>query len=272
MLNIDQWEQAGQHVDCVGYYDYILEYYVDSDVLVTSFENLNNLGLDLILETGMFNQNRLTGEEAWSDGMEFWTHFERLGANITGLAMDEPLWHGVYEENQCFLLTYEEAVTEVVDWIWLVGTTQTPINTEDWQIGLIEPYPSLSSSDIIQWIDDLNTECVIRGIEGIDFFQLDPDWEYGWVIQWSEVNLVKEYCTANGIQFSMIYWCVPHPNRNATDMDWYNDVLYQRDAVAASLIEPDEYVIQSWVWVPHVIIPDSVTFSFTNTVRDFFDN
>jgi len=54
-----------------------------------------------------------------------------------------------------------------------------------------------------------------------------------------------------------------------SDKTWYDAIMSQGRAYAATGAVPDQYVIESWISLPKQALPDSADYSYTRSVRDF---
>jgi hypothetical protein len=196
-----------------------------------------------------------------------WDRFQRLGGNISAIAMDEPLCCARKEIHK----PDDYAVRETANFIALVRK-----HCPQARIGDIEPYPFISLPDQVRWIDALQRRLAEMQVRGLDFFRLDVDWVHftvGNPGSWRDVKKLEQHCRGRGIPFSLIYWAADYNEAKrrglADDATWYVSMMQQGYDYAIVDGSPDQYVIQSWVDAPARCVPDSGEFTFTRSVRDF---
>ena len=119
------------------------------------------------LEVGAVKEWGPTGEATFNAESPMWDRFQRLGATLGAVAMDEPL---------CCVRSNlkrpaEYAVQETANFIALVRKRYPEV-----LIGDIEPAPFLSTPELIGWVEALQKRLADMGVRGLDFFRLDVDW------------------------------------------------------------------------------------------------
>lgn len=256
----EKWVDTRTILDYFCYYDHLLDKNFDDTELSTIFSMLDIWDLPLALEVAVLKSFIRTGVLGYRYGHEMWSRFQDdCGAVIELFAMDEPYWAVVEGGIGSGDLTY--AVEQTAIWMQLVRNEYPEA-----LIVSIEPYPVLTQIQLQHWVDSLDAECERIGITGIDGFSVDPDWNH-WQFVWDDILQLEAFCEARGIPFSLIYWAADATDSTAVDQDWYDGVMMQGAAYNGS---PDEYVIQSWTWVPRVMTPDyDDSYSFTRSVIDF---
>ena len=260
----DDWDSTRSVIDYFCYYDHLFDKNFTDTELDSIFTLLDGWNLDLALEVAVLKDFIRTGADGFAYGDSMWTRFEGdCGASITLFAMDEPYWAVVSEGIGTGDLAYSVAQTAI--WMDSVRT-----NYPDAEIVSIEPYPVLDEAELEEWIESLEAECQELSIDGIDAFSLDPDWEHR-SFDWDSVAALESFCDSEGIPFSLIYWAADATDSTSSDYDWYAGIMDQGEAYSGS---PDEYVVESWVWVPRVMTPDTASgnaYPFTRSVLDFYN-
>jgi hypothetical protein len=265
--NPEQWSQTRARVDVLGYADHALNSQFTDQELRAWLPELKRLGLKLGLEVGAVKPWGTTGSKTFETERLMWDRFQSLGGEIYAIAMDEPLVavrDDLHESN-------EYAVEQTAQFILLVRQHYPNV-----LIGDIEPYPSFSPVQLIQFIDALQARLKQLHVKGLDFFRLDVDW-MNFVVgnpgSWKQVKALEIECHQRHIRFGLIYWGADYPKMSqmqlADDSTWYVAVMQQGYDYAAVGGTPDEYVIESWVGAPAQTLPETAEWSFTRSVLDF---
>ena len=254
----NEWSRTRSLVDALGYYDHIVNRFSDAE-LGSWLPEIQAWGLKFFLEVGALNEWCPTGQTCFDAARPLWDRMIRLGARIDGFTMDEPF----FKVRRFGLGTDAHAFHEVAQWITLVRK-----NCPNAEIGSIEPYPSLSRIDLEHWITGLNNRLATLGVPGIDFFSLDADWRrFPADGNWSDVKKLEDFCRARGVPFSLIYWGAT-ANVSTLDAAWSRAVMLQGRNYAEVGGAPDEFDIQSWLFVPQSVLPETAENTFTRSVQD----
>jgi hypothetical protein len=267
MAHPEQWEQTRASIDVIGYADHALNREFTDGELKAFFPMLKQWKIGFGLEVGAVKPWGKTGAKVFEIDQKLWQRFERLGASIQAIAMDEPLCccrKDLHESD-------EYAVRETASFIALVRK-----NYPNVQIGEIEPYPYIPLDDQFRWIDALQQRLADLHVRGLDFYRLDVNWAEFTVFDrgsWPEVRKIERYCRQHKLPFSLIYWASGYPGVAkrglASDATWYVGVMQQGYDYAIVDGKPDQYVVQSWIDAPARSLPEAGEFTFTRSVRDF---
>lgn len=263
----NEWANTRKVIDGVGYWASLLDRHLTDDELKQLFAKLKQWNLGFGLEIHSLKKKTPTAADAFSELRSFMDRFEPLGADVQWFAFDEPF----YATRTILLKPDPYAVEEVAEFIRLIRKQYPAV-----RIGDIEPYPALKLDDLKPFLTALSARCSEIGVKGIDFLRLDVDWSAmnnylpG---SWTEVHSLQDWCRAQGMSFSLIYWAADYPHleklKLADDMTWYLGVVHQGSACAVAGIEPDECVIESWLQVPKHSVPETDVTTFTGSVLDF---
>lgn len=263
----DQWAQTRRRVDVLFYTDLNFHKQFTDAELRADFAEMKRWKIKLALEVGAIKEWGVTGEKTFAAERPLWERIQRLGGDISAVAMDEPLSC----VRQRLKKPDDYAVQETANYIALVRKNFPQI-----QIGDIEPYPSIPLADQLPWIAALQKRLAERHVRGLDFYRLDVDWvnfTVGGHGSWPEVKQLERGCRAQGLPFGLIYWAADYPQMQrqglADDSTWYVSVMQQGYDYALVGGAPDQYVIESWVGAPAQALPDTGDFTFTRSVRDF---
>jgi len=184
------------------------------------------------------------------------------------LNVDEPLrkamlancWGSTSSSN------YWPAIGETVRWYELVRQ-----NYPDTQIFHIMPYRYHSKSTIQSWIQDLNDACVAAGVRILDAFSLDADWRvFPGEGNWNEVKQMESYFKGKNIPFSMIYNASRAQYSGSTNnQSFWNDIMEQASDYNQTYGgRPDEYDLQSWLQNVPTSVPETQSYTLTDTLND----
>ena len=262
----DEWKQTRSLINALGYADHVMNRQFTDDQLQAWLPRLKEWGLKLELEVGAVKEWGPTGEKAFNAESPMWDRFQRLGATISAIAMDEPLC--------CVRNSLKQpddyAVQETANFLALVRKRYPEI-----LIGDIEPAPFLSTPELIRWVEALQQRLADMQVRGLDFFRLDVDWVH-YVLghgAWPDIKAFEQYCRSKKIAFSLIYWAADYPALQARgladDSTWYVSVMRQGNDYANVDGAPDQYVIESWIGAPSQSVPETGEWSFTRSVLDF---
>ena len=263
----EQWKQARELVDVLGYADHNLDQQFSDDQLRAWLPRLRAWGMKLELEVGAVKPWAKTGRKTFEIQRPMWDRVQRLGGTIYAVAMDEPLSAARHEIHQ----SDDYAVEETANFIALVREHYPQV-----LIGDIEPYPAFPLADLVRWIDALQQRLSARHVRGLDFFRLDVDWVVFTVVNqgsWQEVKRLEQECRHRRLPFGLVYWAADYPAMQrrglADDATWYVSTLQQGYDYAMVDGAPDQYVIESWVDGPSRAVPEADPFSFSRCVLDF---
>jgi hypothetical protein len=263
----EQWTQTRAMTGALLYADWAFREFTDAE-LATWFAQMQQWNIKLELEVGGVKEwGAGTGQSTFDTQKPNWDRIQRLGGKISSIAMDEPL---------CCVRSRlhkpdEYAIEETANFIGLVRSNYPDIRVAD-----IEPYPYLSLTDQMAWIDALQRRLAQKGIRGLDFYRLDVDWE-SFELQgkgsWKEVKQLQDHCRGAGLPFSLIYWAANFDwvRRLGLEDDstWLTGVMSQGYAYASVGGIPDQYVMESWVDGPSHSVPETADYSFTRAALDF---
>jgi len=187
----------------------------------------------------------------------------KLGGQIDFIAMDEPVWYGhIFQTGSgdrvgCQLSV--EAVAEIAAEKIRLLRQYFP----DIQVGDIEPVNARQGGQ--QSIDDVITfvDLLSKMVQGAPVFvHADISWKMDWQ------PLLEDLATrlhARGIRVGVIF----DGDADAEgDEAWVHQALERCRAVAAdSMINPDDFIVQSWETLPTKMLPESDPGALTYEAR-----
>jgi hypothetical protein len=266
MADDDLWVDARSSVGSFLSAEGTFKTFTDGE-LDTLIKKLKAWNISLALEVGGVKEWCRLGQECFSKQKSWWNRITNHGGEISSFAMDEPRHKVVVDLH----LPEDYAVEQVAQFIQAVRAAYPQA-----LVGDIETYPTQPTADHIKWIDRLEQRLQEKGVRGLDFYRLDVNWV---VFQtehkgsWADLKAIEEHCHAKKIKFSLIYWASNFPLEKAAgrlnDKTWYDAIMSQGRAYAATGAVPDQYVIESWISLPKQALPDSADYSYTRSVRDF---
>jgi hypothetical protein len=245
--------------------DHTLTHFSDAE-LQSWFAMMRTWHITLELEVGAIKEWGPTADATFAAEQPIWDRAMRLGADLTSIAMDEPL-----AASRSLHKPDAYAVEQTARFIGLVRQRYPTM-----RIGDIEPYPSFPLADHAEWLRQLMSRLREQNVAPLDFYRADIDWvsfAKAGRGSWREVASLAAATRGAGLPFSLIYWASGYPSEKAEglagDDTWYVEVLGQGYAVADAGIHPDQFVLESWINAPAQIVPDSADFTFTRSVLDF---
>lgn len=280
--NPTQWDLTRNSIDMLGYIDYNLDSKNFTDAELESyFAQMASWDLGLFIETPVIKEWALSydvhgqpvflEEYVWDVDVARWGRLEDCGAVIDQLVLDEPYMCTKYHFLPTGEFSYEWANGVVFRWIQRARNRYDGISRPEVSICLMEGYPAFTITELLGFVDGVQYKCDSAGIDGIDVFCLDPDWDWVDGLTWPCVKDLQDSIRSRGIDFSLIFWAANH-EESLTDSDWYDGIMEQGSNCLQAGIRPDEYVIQSWIKIPRVTVPESARYSFTNSFRSFYNS
>jgi hypothetical protein len=262
----NEWPLARSRTAALLYADHNLKDFDDRE-LIAWFITMRRWDLRLELEVGAVKPWGITANDTFREDRPMWDRVMRLGGPLNSIAMDEPL----SATREALHRPDAYAVDQTAHFVQLVRQAYPSV-----LIGDIEPYPSISAKDHIDWIKALQQRLAELGVRQLDFYRLDVDWvafrnpEHG---SWSEVASLRTEIGNLGIPFSLIYWASPYPAEKArgeaTDGTWTSEVMAEGAAFAKTGSSPDQYVLESWIGAPSHSVPETNPATFTGSVLAF---
>ena len=263
----EAWEKLREKTDGIHYAcQNITRHFPTDDEQKELFTRLQEIKMPLHLEVGAVKPWGPTAEQTFRAQKPQIDRYLRLGADIRGIAMDEPL-------NCCrndLAKDMEYAAEQTADFVARVRAEYP-----DFIIGDIEGFPSLTADEVIQWIDLVQAKIAERGVRKLDFFRIDTDWMH--FVQntgrgsWKDMKRVENHCRKIGLPFSVIYWSAGLPateRRGLTGDDtWFVGTMHMAYAYAAVDGKPDQIIVQSWVNAPARAVPETDPFTLTGTAK-----
>lgn len=263
----DEWQKTRPLIDSAIFADHGMNKWYTDQQLTAIFDQLNRWNMRFTLEVGAVKPWGPTGAKCFAAETPMWDRFQRLGAHISAIAMDEPLCC----TRESLKLSDDYAVQETASFIALVRQRYPQI-----YVGDVEPYPSIPLDDHCKWIAALNSRLASLGVRGLDFYRIDTNWVVFSVFNqgsWRDVVKIEKYCHSVKLPFSLIYWAAEYPALSgmhlAADDTWYEGIFEEGYDYALCGGAPDEYCLESWIGAPKQIVPENGDFTYTRSVLDF---
>ena len=295
--NLDQWKETRKVVDAVGFADHALKSLFTPSKLEEGFAGMREIKMPLVLEVGGIkewgaenNDGRgiYYGKKMFEAQNPTWQHFINLGADFSGITMDEPLLNVLHAPAWSYLgnneQKFEFAVEGVAEFIKHVRAEYP-----DLVVGDIEVAPTFTANYLIRWIDALEARVKAKTGRGMDNFRMDVNWaalrhnQVETERLWRDMKRVEDHCRSIGLPFSMIYWASAVGDfRLGSEYDehnnqtWYDQIMDQGEKYKAAGGKPDQWVIETWVNLngtpmPPTLLPETKSNSFTRSVLDFYN-
>jgi hypothetical protein len=269
----ESWEQTRSIIRGMGFADHVLNKNLTDQQLKSLFAFLEKEHIELDLEVGAIKPWGVTGEDTFRKEKKEWDRFIADGAEIHGIAMDEPV--AATLNNLHKPLSY--AVEETSRFVALVRE-----NYPRFVVGDIEGHPSSDKEQLMSFWDGLNARLEERGIRGIDYVRLDVDWMHfvhhtaQGRLGWQGVREIEIECHKRHLPFSLIYWAANYGELNRahhlSDMTWDQAILEEAQWYKAVHGSPDQYVIENWVPIPAENLPETKPGTFMQSVLDFYSH
>jgi len=264
-LHMDQWPTLYERTTYLGSDDGLDA--TDSSTLTTCFSQMKARDLQFTVQTGITGAFT-TGQDAFNFNSPKWSRFIRLGAPLTVLLMDEPLYNGQAYQH----LTYSTIVEETANWIALVRRAFPTL-----KLILIEPHPAESSTQIIDFVSDLNAGAAKRGVAGLDGLEIDHFWDGPRPWNGSDMADMRAAAHSRRMEFAIIFYAaMPFPNPT-NDCDFLTRLYQQWNKYNAEGIDyygfyPDIYTVESWDQIPSATVPEAIkACTFTQGARQWID-
>ena len=174
------------------------------------------------------------------------------GAFIDYLIIDEPL-------TAPFPHDYDYSVDQTAEFVRLARQVFPNVS-----IILQEAYPEHDATTLMNFYRDVNTQAISRTGWGIQYAELDHDWNRGGTT--ADVIQIQNSVRSNGMKFSSIFWNAD-PNRS-----WYDGLMTQGqmyENASPNGLAPDMKAVDDWTGSPTSTLPESTPGTFTRSVRDF---
>ena len=269
MAKPESWAHARGLVRGLGFADHALAGTFDDDKLKTLFAFMKRDGLKLQLEVGAVKPWAESGAKVFEIERKLWDRMIADGAEIDGVAMDEPLSGALNEMKK----PAGFAVAETADFVALVRRNYPDLRVVD-----IEPYPSFDAPTLLGFADDLQKALADKGVRGLDGVRLDVDWMH-FVLHtrqgkdgWRGVKALEDAFHARMLPVGLIYWSADYGarehNAGLTPTTWDDGVTTEARAFAAAGGSPDQIVLETWLPIPVRNVPETDPTAFTKSVLD----
>ena len=233
----------------------------------------NALHLPIESYAGVIKTWSASGAQSFALASASWDRIIRDGGTINSVAMDDPLAGALKHKPP---LSSEDAIEQIAIFVQLAHQ-----HYPDIKIGLVNPYPKFSADESIGQIDALQANLHAKGVRGLDFYRVDPNW---WPFvkgkktgSWEGIKQIQLHCHAIHLPFSLTYWASNYPARvhktgQLSDQFWRDGLQQELQGYAATGMLPDQIAIQSWVGAPSHGTPEDDPMSFTGSALEVVHN
>ncbi len=294
----DSWKDSRAGVDTIGYWPWLLEAWHGPEEQRLFFSRLKEWDKGLCFEVPVVkgydwaaDKPPLNGAAAYEYYMAQDRQFRQNGLEkVDAFAFDEPVYAARYvipsqlaagkppvsgfraSDDPRVLIDY--ACRETARFMKRLKKDYPDARYMD-----IEPYPSMDLEELKYSVEALNRECKRLRIKGPDALRIDVDWsalETGDIPgRWRDMIDLAAFCRQNGLEFSLIYWAADKPPLDGRGIDkplqWYAGVLHMLGVTKRMGLEPDEYVVESWIHMSNRFGPETDNTTYTGCLKDFVE-
>jgi hypothetical protein len=259
-----EWSSARSRTEMLGSADHIL-HSIPAAELADCFEKINGSHVSLSVDAPVLKETQEcpSGQACFDAHVGLWEGFQALGADIRSFYMDEPFF-AVRTYRQELPYADHDAINQVVIWMRQVRERYPHA-----QLMQVEPYPALSPADLNWWQRALHAACAAHGVPVLDFFILDHDWAApGW--SYPGIRQIQAQSRALGVPFGVLFWA-SNQKTSTSDADWRLGLMRQGRMYERAGIVPDLFDINDFMAIPAATVPDSVSSTYTYSIRTFVD-
>jgi hypothetical protein len=257
------WRTSAGHVSVFKIYPQFIERAPLKDIKKL-FGDLRRRHIALALEFGAMTDTAACGKSIEGYNGEnlgaIAIKIQKLGGELSYLAMDEPLWYGHhYSGRRACHAAVSDIAKDVVVNIERVKKVFPGV-----KIGDIEPIPQNKiqgwDEEIKSWAHAFEAAAGYR----LDFLQADILWGQPWMPVLSELY---RWAKDENIALGIIYKGGP---ADRTDEAWLSQARQHYEEIENSGILPDQAVFQSWTNNPTVLLPEESPLAMTNLILEYF--
>ena len=292
----DAWKESRAGVDAIGYWPWLMHVYHPAEEQRLFFRRLKEWNKQFNFEVPVVKGRDwcgalepLNGTTAYRFWLELEKEFRENGLRqVDAFSFDEPVYASLaviphqiaqgtlaiegYEPSEDHFVRMDYGLRETAKYMKHMRERYPHAKYMD-----TEPYPAMSLEALKYAVDGLIRECSRLKTPPPDALRLDVDWaamEAGLLEgSWKEVKELAEYVRSRGMEFSLIYWAADKPRLDGRGIDkplqWYSGVMHMAGAAKLAGLEPDEYVMESWIHMPNRFGPETDNTTYTGCLRDF---
>jgi hypothetical protein len=253
------WQQVSKWVSVFKIYHFFLTTAKESE-LRSLFDFLARHGIKLALEERVLTDDGDCKDDGGKSAQAAVARLHQLGAHLTYLAMDEPLFH--WRGKQSCHASVDRIASNIAITIDSVRKFYPDIH-----VGVIEPIGQWNGSerlipDALAFADAFETTTGMQ----LAFFHADV----GWNTNWLPILLqTSEHLRRKRIHFGVIYNGASGDN---TDEAWAEDTIdHFKTFEDANGGAPDAAIFQSWSPYPTHVLGEDNPYSITGLVRSYLE-
>lgn len=251
------WPQVAGRTHVFKLYEDWLNYAATDLELERLVGALEARDIAIAIEVGPLMQSDCTYGNGAANALGLIRRIVDAGGTVRFLAMDEPLWHGSLNPDECGWST-ATVVEQVVQFMHGVTAAYPDI-----VIGDIEPWPAASWGELADFLAAYRTATSAV----FPFFHLDVNYDAAPISWPDQVIDIQRSVAAQGTRFGLIYNATPTQQSGEA---WLNAA---QSHVAAFELDgngpPDDAIFQSWNDQPDRVLPESGPNTFTHLISDY---
>ena len=292
----NHWISTREKIDAIGYWPLLLQLHFTADQRTAFFTKMKEWNKLFVMEIPVVKGNDWCGPMTALDAksaIELYLAQEELFKKegmpeIFMFSFDEP----IYAARHVIPTQISNKTLEIDDYTYSddpkermnYGIKETAKFIRDIRkhcpnakIANIEPYPVMPLDELKYAFDGIQEECKKLGVKGLDSFRVDVDWAnmYSGFYKgnWTEMKELCDYVKSKNTDFGMIYWASDMPYLDMKNIkyntSWYVGIMHQGNILKQIGLEPDEYIIESWIHMDNNMTPESDITSFSRSILDF---
>lgn len=259
-----RWQNAAGHVHVFKLYGEWVAYKATDAQLRQVVDDMRRRRIALAVEAGPLDPpadcgQGIEGFAGLAEGLKIARRIQDAGGELNLIALDEPYYFAHFYDgpNACHW-DAEKVAKEVGEYIEAIRRVFPNV-----MIGDTEPLTGAANAQAyIKWLD------VFQKVNGFNlaFIHMDIDWSRS---DWAnEVVMIEEYGDRLNVPVGIIY------TGNAfdkADEAWISAAGERvKKLEVAGNASPDHILFQSWNDKPDHVLPETVDFTFTNFIDDYF--
>lgn len=260
------WQNAASKVQVLKLYGEWVAYNATKEQLKEVVDDMNRRGIALAVEAGPLDPyadcgQGIEGFAGMEEGLKIARRIKNAGGELSLIALDEPYYFAHFYDgpNACHW-DAEKVAKEVGEYIKAIRQVFPNV-----MIGDTEPLTgSANAQDYMNWLD------VFRNVNefNLDFLHMDIDWSRP---DWpDEVIMIEKYGDKINMPVGIIYTGNAFDKTNEAWLTTAGERVKKLEVEKHANL--DHILFQSWNDKPDHVLPETIDFTFTNFINDYFTN